>query len=515
MGFGQVNITIVDGGSSSIVVPGASVQLVLGCSSAGTPAQVVATRSPSTLQSVFGFGPLPEAAALTCLQGGTVLAMKTTQNAAGTATSTVYTGSGTASTHTSVTLDGTVGAFDDYYVQVLIVQGGTLATSGTSGITFQVSLDAGRTFGPVLALAANALSYAVPNTGVTVVFGLNGNTMVAGDFIKFSTTAPAWNDAGVQACLNAILAGPYAGNPWGSTHVVGISAGADATAIEGYLDTLAAGFVYTRTFVSARDAHAPIAWGGAGETESAWVAALQADYSAVSGKRICAGAGYYNTPSAFPTTVAGAPRYRRPLAWSAAARQVTAPPQRHIGRVRDGALSTITVSPTTDPLDGFIYHDESVNPGLDYLITGSGTARFMAAMTRKPNLPGFYVTNPLTTAPLGSDFYLMPLGSVMDVVCGLVHQVGQQEINDDVRLNNNGTLYVNDALAIQQTILNAINANITSANMISSATVVVDQTNNVAVTKNANIAVTITARGYVLEETVTIGFNNTAAAQAA
>jgi hypothetical protein len=201
----------------------------------------------------------------------------------------------------------------------------------------------------------------------------------------------------------------------------------------------------------------------------------------------------------------GTPAYRRQLAWAAAARQVLVPPQRLISRVRDGSLQQIIQNPLTDPTDGFIYHDERINPGLDYLFAGSG-GRFMAACTRIPSLPGFYITDPLLMSPLGSNFTLMPLGFVMDEACDIVHQVGQLDINEDVRLNPNGTIFVNDAITIQNQMLNAINTNMTAVNMISSATVLVDQTNNVEATGVVNIAITIYARGYILSENVQIQY---------
>lgn len=491
MTTGDVELTILDGGGS-VVVPGASIQVVIGCSSAGTAAQVVATRNVNTLVTTFGYGPMVEAAALAILAGGTVLAIKATSNAAGAQTAVTAFATGTS----VVTTTGT--ANDDYLVKMLIVTGGT---RGTTGITFQISLDGGKTYGPVLALGT-ATTYLIPNTGITLNFG--AGTMVAAESVQFSSTAPAWNTAGIQSCLNALQASQYAAVGWGSMHIVGVMSGANATTIQGYLNTLATGKIYTRAMVAARDALIPIAWGGAGETEATWTTSVTADYAAVDAKRIDAHSGHYNTPSAIPNSAAGAPRYRRSLAWSAAARQVAIPPQRHAGRVKDGALSTIVIDSSVDPGDGFVYHDERLNPGF-------GAARFTAARTRI-GLPGLYITDPKLMAALGSVFSLLPLGNVMDVACGIVNQIGQRDINADIRLNTNGTIYENEARAIEATMLQALNDNMTAKAMISSATVAVDRGNNVQTTSTVNVAVTIFARGYVLEEDITIGFGNAAAA---
>lgn len=503
MTTGDVQMTIQDGGANTqVVLPAQEVQVVIGCAAGGSAAvnQIVSTRNPATLQSSFLAGPLMEAAGLVVLAGGTVLAIAVPISTKGSAYTPVTTGTGTALSHVAVTLDSTVGAFDDYYVLVKIVKGGTL---GTAGIQFQLSLDAGRNFGPVLSLGT-ALTYVIPNTGITLTMGTSSTTYVTGDSWQFGTVGPAWNDAGISAALTALQGSQYALSGWGSLHIVGVSGGSDGNAFNngstGYLDVLQNGSIFTRAIIDARDAHAPVAWGGAGETESTWMSSLQTDFggTVTNGKRLCVNGGHYNTPTAFPTSVCGSPAYRRSLGWSLAVRQVQIPPQRHAGRVKDGALGTILVNATTDPTDGFIYHDERVNPGLD-------AARFCSARTRKKKA-GFFIDNPNLFSPPGSQFTLLPLGNVMDIACDIAFAVGEDDINDDVRLNANGTLYPTDALAIQNNMLGEINANMTAQGEISSATVVVDQSANVGSTSKVPVNISIVSRGYILEEDITIGF---------
>jgi hypothetical protein len=94
----------------------------------------------------------------------------------------------------------------------------------------------------------------------------------------------------------------------------------------------------------------------------------------------------------------------------------------------------------------------------------------------------------------------------MDVACSFIHQVGQQEINADIRLNDNGTIFENEAQTIERTMLGVLNANMTAKDMISSARVAVDRSTNIRATSTVKIAVTIFSRGYVLEEDIDIGF---------
>lgn len=489
---GDVNITIADGGAAEAILPGTSVAFIMGCSSAGTPAQLFATSNPNTLISNAGYGPLPEAAAMLCQAGGTAVCAKTTSNSAGSASAVQFTGTGTS----VITATGT--PYDELYVEFLVLNGGTI---GQAGITFAISLDGGRTYGPALNLGT-AASYAIPNTGLTLNFSGSGSlTLSTGDFAKLKTTPPKWNDAGVQACLTAFQGSQFAVQGVGLIFLVGDMAGADASTFEGYLDTLAVGHVYNRMIGNARDANAPNAWTGAStETESAWVTSISNDFSAVSAKRVSVSAGHYNMPSAFANPAAGAPRYRRPLSWAYAARQVTIPPQRHAGRVKDGSLSQIVIDPTNDPKDGFVYHDERTTPGLD-------GARFATARTRI-GLPGFYLVNPNLMSPPGSQFSILPLGNVIDIACDITQQFGQQEINSDVRLNPNGTIYENDARAIESLINAQLQAQMVAKFMVSSASVTVDRTHIIDPLKGGDnklpVTVAVGPRGYILELDATV-----------
>ena len=420
-------------------------------------------------------------------------------------TGSVQTGTGTSAiTYTGVPLD-------DYNLMTQIVTGGTV---GSAGVTIKISLDAGRNFGPTISLGT-AISYAIPGTGLTVNFATS-KTLVATDYARCSTIAPAWNNAGLTIALAALASSPYAQTGWGSIHIVGVAASADATAVQTSgstsLDSMATGHIYTAAIMSWRDASPPTAWGGTGETEAAWMTAILADTVATSCKRISAAAGYYNMPSAFPTAVASTPRYRRPLAWAYAARQVTIPAQRHAGRVKDGALAQILMDPSRDPADGFIYHDERITPALDFVTGGAG--RFTSARTRVGlgSSGGFFIVNPLMLSPFGSDFIAIYSRLVMDVACTIAHQIGQSVVNDDLRTNQNGTLSDADARAIKSAMTAALGAAMTAVAMVSAVKVSVDQTQNILITKTVLMTVAILGKAYALEEDIMLGFTNALAA---
>ena len=491
---GNVQITINDnGGASNIIVAAPSVIAVAGTSSAGTVGVPVSTRSVSTITSTFGYGPLSELCALLISAGATVIATKLTTDTAGSAGAVTFVGTGTS----VVTVSGN--AFDTYYVVFRVVTG---ATIGVAGITFQISLDAGRTFGPVIALGT-ASSYAISNTGLTLNFAA-GN-LVAGDVATFGTVEPTADAAGVSAWLTAMQASPYAAAGWGGMIAHGDRTGADCSTIETALDTMASEYLFERLIVNARDVDPAAEWSGTAETESAWQAALLTSFSAVSARRICACAGFYNVPSGIANSAAGTPRYRRPLSWAIAARKVQQPVQVLSSRVKDGVLASIVVDPSSDPTDGFVYHDERINPGLD-------AARFASAWTRLTQPQGFFVRSENLMSPLGSDFPLLAVGACFDNFCSALVQFFTFNIDDSVRTNSNGTIYENDAQRLESGALSALASSMSGQYQPANTSVVIDRTYNVKTNSKVLVSGTFGGLAYVREFDLTVQVQNPNAA---
>ncbi len=510
MPTGDVEIAILDNAGAVVVVPQSSVCVVIGTCSAGTAAQVVASRDPNSLKTAVGTGAAVDLAALLISVGATVLFMKAAQTTAG------FTGAVTAfATGSSVvTVTGT--PLDSYLVKMVVTNSGTIATTG---IRFRLSLDAGRNYGPEIALGT-AVTFAVTGTGITLNFAVG--TMVVTESVTFQCTEPLSSTANVQACIVALEASPYAVSGWGTMVITGgLSAtqadsavgwsGANISTFEGFLDTMVTTKTWTRALVSLRDAKLPVAlWGGAGETEATWYASLDTDVSAVSAKRVSAWGGHYNIPSQYPVAACGLPRLRRPGMWAVAARQVTfgrglsrSGPQTHAGRVSDGALAPIVVDPTNDPTDGFIYHDELNAPALDVARIGS--------LRKRKGKPGYFVVQPRLMAPAGSIFAKpqgLPIGNVADIGCALLQQANDENINADVRLNANGTIDETAAQGIEIAVRAVLRDNMLAKNMISDFSYVIDRTVNVRNTDTVGFAATLTLRGYLLEIDGTLGFSS-------
>lgn len=408
-------------------------------------------------------------------------------------TGTIQSGTGTS----AITFTGA--AYDQFYILVTIVTGGTV---GTTGIQFTVSLDAGRSLNLPRINLGTATTYAIPNTNVTINFQ-STKTLVAGDTARCVTTAPAWNASGVNAALAALKASPYANSGWGSMHLVGITAGSDASSFQTTLEGFATDLLYDRLMCEARDASPPTAWGGTGETDSTWSTSVIADFASVEARRIGVAAGYYNMQSAFPNPVAGQPFYRRPLGWAWAARVLQLPtPADHEGWVRLGSLSQVRLNLVTDPTDGFVYHDEqSTGPVFDNLAGGPGR---MTAARQRRGKPGWFTTNPLSLAPSGSTFQLFPYCRVIDLASDIIQDVGVDYVNQRVKLNRNGTIREQDANGLETALYAGLDAGI--GNLISGRTVAVDRTNNVRSTGTVIVTATIQGDAFVLELRITLAY---------
>lgn len=502
-----VTITVVDNGASAALsVPQANVQLVIGVAIGGTVNQPFASTNPQSIQTQFLGGPLVEAAGLVAQAGNIPICVSCPVVNHGTAYAVQPTVPGGSTSTVTTTLDSTYGCWDQYFVRMRCLTGGTI---GTAGILVQFSLDAGRNYGAPVTLGTATSYYigsgvlntpTVGGTGITMAFG--AGTMVAGDYWQFGTVAPTWNDVGVEAALAAFFASQYAVQGVGSIHIVGTCAGGDISAIQTSLQTGTNGYVYTRAIVELRDALAPTAWGGSGETEATWMAALATVVSGDTAQpRVCADGGFYNSPSPFANASGGTPAYRRPLAWSHAVRRTQVGLQTRAGRVKDGPYASIVVNPASDPTDGFIYHDERVNPGLN-------AARIGSALTWPKKGQGFFqCQEPLLSAP-GSQFTEVVIGNVLDAACDIGYATGVEEVSDNLTAAPNGTLDPVALNTFQGDIQNALNEGMIQTPLVSSVKAVVSPTQNVVATGIIPVTITVTPLAYANSIQETINLSN-------
>jgi hypothetical protein len=508
-----VEITVQDqGGGAALSVPLSTVQLKVGVAIGATPNVPLATSSPTYLQANLGdgCGPLVEAAGLVCETGNIVVAMAIPVVTPGTATAVQATiPNGSTSTITT-TLDSTYGAYDSYFVEMTVVKAGTIGTA--PGPTVQFSGDAGRTLGPPISLGAANSYYlgsgvlntpAPGGTGIQVNFG--AGALAVGDTWRFATTAAAGNVSGIQAALAAFQASQYGVAGVGSIHIVGdtMHGGSTDTDIAGIQTQLQAGvaiYEFQRAIVELRDVKTPAAWGGSGETEATWIAALQTAVSGLDAQpRICADGGNYNMQSAYSNASFGTPEYRRSLAWAHAVIRTQIKLEQRAGRIRNAnqPYSQIDVNPASDPGDGFVYHDERTTPGL-------AAARISCAMTWPKKGAGFFhCTEPLLCAP-GSQQAELGIGNVLDAACDIAYAEGIESVSDDLLTQPNGTLDPIALNLLQGDIQEALNQGLTAPSYVSAVTATVNPTADVEETGVIPVTVAVQQKAYVnaLQETV-------------
>jgi hypothetical protein len=386
----EVTITELDG-AIGIQPSGANPPLaVIGACDAGTANVPAAYGKTSALIAAHTGGPAVEFAAYQIEKfNRPVILVPTGKTTAGSypgGAVTDQTGTGTS----VATVDQTTYPNDDYEAYIIVTLGGTI---GTGPITFQYSLDGGRTLSPPISLGT-ALDYIIPGSGgVEVEFA--AGTLVTGDTISFRCDAPQWDTAELTAALTALK--NYGGS-WELVHIVGEIAGADFDAIETAFTSLFTAGKYRAWVGNTRipDWGVP---GSSDETEAAYLSALDTIFTAKASTvgELCAGS------LELISAISGR-QYRRPVSWHIASKTASVSEEINIAAPNLGAASGITL---TDANGNPKHHDESVNPGLD-------DVRFTVMRTIE-GLSGVYVNRPRIFSAAGSDFEIMPHRRVLNL----------------------------------------------------------------------------------------------------
>jgi hypothetical protein len=468
MALPEVTQEVVDGalGTAPDNIDGVSVKL--GVSSLGSPNTLYSFSRPQDVRTNLGEGPLVEAACHHLqVAGGPLLLMPLTAGVAGSNSAVTQSGSGPLPTLTGTPLDA-------HEAIVKIILGGAVGTA-----TFQVSLDGGDNYSPIITTAA---SYLIPASGTTVVF--TAGTYVAGTTYSWTGTAPYFNTTNLNSGFTALLALP---NEWMFAHVVGRgTAAADtaamAAAVNVHMVAASTNFRYVAAILEAAD-----------DTDGNITAAL----ASVSAPHVNVVAGFDEQISAVTGRI-----QKRPFAWPVAARasKVAQKAQvgiaTHLGRVKDLGLPGIVR----------LYRDEYATPALDaQRIT---TARTIIGKQ------GFFITRGRMLAPAGSDFSFWHDRMVVNKACRITRFVMVDELNESVRTNANGTIFEADAQRIETTVTRALEDNMVAVGNVVTARGVVNRSLNVTSTGRVEVDVRFRRRGYLEDIRVTLGFESPSAVAA-
>lgn len=377
----QPNVTITElDGALGVLPPtsGALFAIVGPCSSGpyDTPAAFARVKD---IQANFVNGPAVEAAAHYIEKyGRPVLFTRSNANVA----ASIGTVDDAGVTGTSVvTATGT--PTDDVELVVRILAGGTV---GVAGITYQLSADGGRNYGPITALGVEDSIVAPDSLGVT--FELDAGTLVTNDTWSVVAKSATWNSADITSALEALRTSQQF---WELVQIVGPIDASTVVTIDGAISGMIAAGKYK-------------AWVGntripdVGESASTYATSL-AGFAAASSKF----GSLYAGGCKLTSSVSGR-RYRRPPSFAAGAREASVSHEIDIADVNLDSLPGASIRDINGNPDE---HDESVNPGLDDM-------RF-AVLRTWDGFGGVYVNRPRVFSPAGSDFQLMPHRRVLNI----------------------------------------------------------------------------------------------------
>lgn len=473
----KVEQTEIDGALGVLPPSSGNILVVVGVSSAGTKDTPATFGNAKKLAAAFGAGPLVEAAARHIETTGDPVAVirtgQTTAGAYGTIDDDDVDGT------SAITTTADTAPLDDYEVQVRVVDGGTI---GTAGITYQWSLDAGRTWSPVTALGTDT-AIAIDDSGVS--FDLADGTLVAGDAWSVVTTAPAPNSTELGSALDALKASAIT---WELAH---IACPIDAT----LFDTIETKFAALQGLGKFRAWIGSVAMPTAAQTEATYLSTLTTTFASKASVlgELCAGA------VRLVSSVSGRV-YRRPWSFAQASLEASASAEIDVADINRGSVPGASI---TDSNGNNVEHDESLNPGLD-------DARFSVARSWE-GYGGVYSNRPRLFSNPGSDFDLMPKRRVMNLARAATSSYLIRRLNQPILVDKTtGFIREEEALEIEAGGRAALAAALGAEPKASAWSFVVARNDNVLSTKTLTVTVRIVPLAYVETIEETIGFENPA-----
>lgn len=416
----QPNVIITEQDGALGVLPPSQGRLlaIVGPTTSGTPNKPSTYARVVDLVAAYGGGPAVEAAAhYIDVYGRPVLFVKSDANADGMIGDLTSSANGGTS---AVTVGGEA-PVDDFDLVLKIIAEGTV---GTAGITYKLSYDGGRSFGPTIALGTDN-SVEVPDSG-DLTFELGTGTLKIGATYSVRTSAPNFEDGDLKAALDA-LAGSAAS--WELCLLAGTIDADLFDTIDGKFQGMFNAGSYHGWLANAR-------MPDQGEDEADYLDALATAFDQKATKRGSVYAGACRLSSA----ISGR-KYRRPAVFAAGAREGSVSEEIDIADVNLGPLPVSIRDANGNPDPDC--HDESLFPGLD-------DARFGTLRTWGEGANGVYVNRPRIMSSEGSDFQLMPHRRVMDLTHNALRSYFIRRLNKPIRVNRTtGFILESEALEIE------------------------------------------------------------------
>lgn len=399
----------------------------------------------------------------------------------------------TAGDYGSVTVDGepeedastiTEGAsepLDDFDVLVTFLTAGTI---GVAGITYNYSLDAGKTKSGTKALGT-LTTLTIPNTGVS--FDLGAGDIAAGETVSCAVTGPEMNNTDLADSLEALRT--YNG-AWDAVLVAMDADASTVSTLETWLSAREAQGKYKTAIVNAvrRDPGT--------QTEAQYATAMGTAFASASSTRVvvCADAGDL-------TSLLSGARQPRPVSLGLAARGMASDISTDAAYVSDGPITGYSIA---DDRGNPKYHDEALFPGLDDLR--------LATLRSFDGRAGAFINNPLLISPSGSDYVFWQHARVMNKACEVAFQLLTQRLSKGVHRDlKTGFITEEDALEIEGLVNAELEKQLVRPGRVSGAAFVLsrndDLTSNAGATLNGEIQ--IAALAYVKQFAIVARFVKT------
>jgi Protein of unknown function (DUF2586) len=174
------------------------------------------------------------------------------------------------------------------------------------------------------------------------------------------------------------------------------------------------------------------------------------------------------------------------------------PVQRKLSRVRSGGLSCTAAFLGT----------HAVTAALALPVADKGFITFKTY----PNMGGYYFSGDGTCSASTDDYHFLARGRVMDKAHLVAYAVFVQEVDEEVLVNDDGTLDAGFCKWLSQRIVNQIANAMIATGQVGSATCFIDPSQQILSTGRLNVVIRLTPVGYATDIEINLGFDNPATA---
>jgi hypothetical protein len=401
---------------------------IIGFASAGTSLPPTMLTNQSLTTSSFGFGFLPEAAVYNInVSGLPVVAVPVNPTITGS-----YYGSTFVKNISGTATCNTAGApYLHYDVEVTIVNGGTV---GTTGITYTWTVDGGDTVSAITALGTST-TLAIPNTGVSFTLNSSG-TLIAGDNWSVFTERPLLNNSDLTTALGTLGMTKL---PWEGVLIDAQYGTGTVSLVDEWLSGREANGQFNFAILNLRFLLEPTP---TAEAPSVYAAAIIAQTGSDASNRICvcADGGHLTSLITGFTT-------KMPTSLALAAQTMAVTPN----------IGTDPAYLGLGPVEGFeISKNSNPNDWDEFLYQSLDSQRITTLRSFAAGGPiGTFITDANVLISSGSNIYWLQLLRVLNKACGISWQVLNTQLSKGVATVYNQT---SGAINIKETAAQTIEA---------------------------------------------------------